>query len=203
MKSSIYYFLLTVVLFFALNSCEEEEVSKKHVYTPEEIILRDSLEAAKQNVKANYIFKYDVVLPMDTINYSGIEVKIDTVILLEKLGLNTMSEVVSALGTVSAGVQTGHTITFFAISGSTRYDYNDKFTANGFGYWFDVNGDVCSWGNTDKLYSEMAPSTFTFFVGQHPKHIKKGDKYKIIQAIKKNDYRIAFIINVTVGDMVN
>lgn len=203
MKRSIISVFIIGMLLFAIFSCKKDEVfSTKHVYTAEELALKDSLEAAKQNVKANLIFKYDVTLPLDTVNYRSVTVKIgaDSVTLLAKLGLTSMSELNTAMGTVTSGVQSDNTITFFAINVSTRYDNPDAFTANGFGHWFDANGDVCSWGDNDRLFSELDPTNFSFNIGQHPKHLKTGEKYKIIQAIKKGDYRVAFIFNITIGD---
>jgi hypothetical protein len=202
MKRSIISIFIIGVLLFAIFSCnKDEEVSKKHFYTPEDIALRDSLEAIKQNVKANYIFKYDVTLPVDTVDYSGTSVQIDTVVLLQKLGFTKMSALNTAMGTIdSKSVQINNTISFFAINASTRYDYTDKFTADGFGHFFDKNGDVCSWGDNDRIFSAVDPTKFSFFIGQHPKHIKKGEKYKIIQAVKQGDYRVAFVFNITVGD---
>lgn len=111
-----------------------------------------------------------------------------------------MSDLNTALGTVTSGVQSDNTITFFAIDASTRYDNVGKLTANGFGYWSDANGDVCSWGDNDRLFCEFDPTTASFNIGQHPKHIKTGEKYKVIQMMKKGDYRVAFIFNITVGD---
>jgi hypothetical protein len=203
MKRSIISIFIIGVLLFVVFSCKKDEVySTKHVYTDAELALKDSLEAAKQNVKANLILKYDVSLPLDTVNYRSIVVNLgtDTVTLLSKLGLSHMSDLNTALGTVTDGVQSDNTITFFAIDASTRYDNAGKLTANGFGHWFDANGDVCSWGTTDRLFSEFDPTTASFNIGQHPKHIKTGEKYKIIQLVKKGDYRVAFIFNVTVGD---
>ncbi|HEY4788779.1 MAG TPA: DUF4859 domain-containing protein [Bacteroidales bacterium] len=203
MKKSIIFIFIIGALLLAISSCnKDEEVSKKHVYTPEELAYKDSVEAAKQNVKANYIATFSVTIPLDTVNYSGPMVQADTIVLLQKLGLTTMKELSDAMGTVNSGVQSGNTITFFAINNSTRYDYTDAFTADGFGHWFDASGDVCSWGDNDKLFSMLDPATFSFTIGQHPKHLKTGDKYKIIQAIKKGDYRVAFVFDVTVGSYI-
>jgi hypothetical protein len=200
MKQVITSALIAGITMLFIISCDEGIVSEKHVYTEAEIQLRDSLEAIKNNIKANYIVTYDVILPLDTVNYRGVEVPLDTDIILQRFGLSTKEELTAALGTVVGGVQSDHTISFFAINNSTRYDYTSGFTANGLGFWFDPNGDVCSWGDADALFSEFDPETFTFFVGQHPKHVETGDKLKLIQVMKKEDYRVAIVINVTVGD---
>src|SRR5687767_9627082 len=55
MKNLVTIFLMGMVVLFAV-SCDEGEVSKKHVYTEEELKLKDSLEAARNNVKANFLF---------------------------------------------------------------------------------------------------------------------------------------------------
>ena len=192
-------FVLTLMMVLIM-SCEEGVVSVKHIYTDEEIAMRDSLEAVKNNIKANYIVTYDVTIPLDTVNYRGVDVQLDTDAILEKFGLSSVEELTTALGIATGGVQTDHTVSFLAINNSTRYDYTGTFTANGLGYWFDHNGDVCSWGDTDAVFSEFNSETFTFFVGQHPLHSETGDKFKLIQVMKKGDYRIAVVINVTMGE---
>ncbi len=200
MKQLIISGLLFGLMMVFIMSCDDNVVSEKHVYTEAEIKMRDSLEAVRNNVKANYVLTYNIILPLDTVNYRGVEVPVDTEILLEKLGLSTTEELTAALGTVTSGVQFDNTISFFAINNSTRYDYTGTFTANGLGFWFDQNGDVGNWGDLDAVFSEFDSEAFKFFVGQHPKHVETGDTYKLIQVMKKGDYRIAFVINVTVGD---
>jgi hypothetical protein len=200
MKQFISSVLILGAAMFAMIACDDSVVSAKHNYTEAEIKMRDSLEALKNNVKANYVFSYDVTIPLDTVNYRSVEVPVDQAILLAKLGFTTLDELVASMGTVTSGVQYDYTTSFFAINNSTRYDYSGALTASGFGHWFDKNGDVCSWGDTDELFSELTPETFTFNIGQHPKHSKTGDKNKLIQVIKKGDYRIAFVFNITMGE---
>lgn len=200
MKKNVVYIFIMSALVTAMVSCEEGEPSKLHEWTEEEIIFRDSLEAAKNNIQANYVITYDVTLPLDTVNYRSVEVEVETATVLEKLGFSSEEELTTALGTVTSGVQYDHTVSFFAINNSTRYDYTGSFTANGLGYWFDSNGDVCSWGDTDAVFSEFNSETFVFSVGQHPTHVETGDQFKLIQVMEKDDYRLAFVINVTVGE---
>ncbi len=191
--------ILTGISVLGIISCEDDTVSSKHEYTDEELIFRDSLEAAKQNVNADYVFVYDVTVPLDTTNYTGVEVSVDADILIEKLKYANVESLTTAMGSVSSGAQSGNEITFFAINASSRNDYTDAFTANGFGHWFDANGNVCSWGDTDMLFSELNAETFTFFIGQHPDRLATEGTYQIIQAMKKDDYRVAFVFNITVG----
>ena len=160
----------------------------------------DSLEAAKNNMKANYTFTLDFNLPFDAKGYSGVEVPVDQAVLLEKLGYGSMDEFVASLGTIEGGVQAGQAVTFFAFNQSSGSDYKQSYTANGFGHWFDGGGDVIGYGTGNMLFSEFDPATATFFVGQHPNRLKDGAKYKIIQMMQKDNYRIAFVFNVTVGD---
>lgn len=199
MRNFIAFLLVGVIVLLAV-SCDEGVVSEKHKYTEYELKLRDSLEAVKNNVKANYVFTEDITIPLDTVNYRGVEVQIDTDVLLEKLGFASLADLTTALGIVEGGTQFDNTVDFFAINNSTRYDYTGNFTANGLGHWFDGNGDVCSWGDVDAIYSEFNSETFTFFIGQHPKRLTKGDVHKIIQVMAKGDYRVAFVFNITVGD---
>lgn len=190
--------LASVAMLFV--ACEDDEVSKKHVYTEAELKLRDSLEAVKNNIKANYIITYEVDLPVDTVNYRSVEVSVDTEPLLEKLGFGSPAELTTALGTVPGTVQVDHTVDFFAINNSTRFDFTGAYTAAGHGYWFDKNGDVTNWNNNDAVFVEFNPETFVFSVGQHPKNIKPGDTFKTIIVMQKGEYRVGFVLNIHAGD---
>lgn len=198
MKKIIKSIFAAAALAVAVMSCDEGIVSKKHDYTEEELAFRDSLEAARNNVKANYVIVTDVNLPFDAENYSGVEVEVDTDVVLEKLGYATLADLTDAFGTIEGGVQIDHQVSFFAINKSTGYD-NPGFTANGLGHWFDGAGDVVGWGATAHLYSEFDAETFKFFIGQYPDRLEEGQTYKIIQAVKKGTYRMAFVFNVKVG----
>lgn len=196
MKKLVQSIFAAGALAFVIASCDEGIVSQKHVYTPEEIAFRDSLEAARNNVPANFVITTNVNLPVDAQNYSGVEVTVNTDVVLEKLGYGSLSELTDALGTVEGGAQVGHQVAFFAINKSTNYDYTG-FTANGLGHWFDGNGDIVNWGESARLFSEFDAETFTFFIGQYPDRLVVGQTYKIIQAVKKGSYRLAFVFNVT------
>jgi hypothetical protein len=199
MKNLVIVFLIGMVVLFAV-SCDEGEVSKKHVYTEEELKLRDSLEAARNNVNADFLLISNIEIPLDSVAYRSVEVQVDTDLLIEKLGFASAAELTTALGTVVDGFQVDHTVDFFAINNSTRYDYTGGFTAAGHGHWFDGQGDVCNWGEIDNIYSEFNAETFTFVIGQRPKRLVKGDTHKIIQVMAKGDTRVAFVFNITVGD---
>jgi hypothetical protein len=60
---------------------------------------------------------------------------------------------------------------------------NSNTTANGYGHWFNANGNVCDWGSDAKVFSEFDASKFSFSVGQYPGHCSAGDKYTIRQAL--------------------
>lgn len=196
--------LVLWMLGAGMASCDDEPVSKKHVYTEEEQAYKDSVEAAQSGVNADYAFSYDVEIAEDTVNYSGAEITIeDTTTLLEKLGYATMADLAAAMGSFDDdGNLVDNEIDFYAISGSTGYDYNGAYTANGFGYWFNASGDVCSWGDGSVVYTEMDAETFTFTIGQFPGAVASGDTYQIAMvAINADDYRVGFVFNITITDM--
>ncbi len=62
-------------------------------------------------------------------------------------------------------------------SGSINYET----TANGYGFWFDSNGNVTVWGkdNDSKLFIEMDSGSFQFNIGQYPGRLSVGDKYTL------------------------
>jgi hypothetical protein len=77
--------------------------------------------------------------------------------------------------------QMDNSIKFYAVESDGSL--NATTTANGYGHWFDANGDVCSWGSDSKVYSEYDASGFTFTVGQYPGQCAVGDQYTIKQAL--------------------
>ncbi|WP_194974856.1 DUF4859 domain-containing protein [Aquiflexum lacus] len=75
----------------------------------------------------------------------------------------------------------GESILFFGVESDGTL--NSNTTANGFGHWFDANGNICNWGTEAVIFSEYNEDTFTFNVGQYPGHSRKGDTFKIRQAL--------------------
>ncbi|TRZ45037.1 DUF4859 domain-containing protein [Robertkochia solimangrovi] len=201
MKNIFQSLVITAVILIGFASCDGDDIaSTKHEYTQEELDFIDSLQRARSGVDADEIFEFNITIPVDTVNYRGVTVETDIDAFMEEFGYSSLEELTTALGTVESGSQTGNEITFFAINVSTGYDYTSSFTANGLGHWFDANGDVTSWGDTDAVFSEFDPETFTFFIGQHPKRLNTGDQFRIIQVFEKDDYRVACVFNLTGGE---
>ena len=193
------YLVLSLVITF-IWSCEKDPVSVKHIYSDEELAYIDSIEAEKKKIKANEIINIDVLLPLDTSNYRSVPVQVDGLELASKFGLSSAEALTAAFGTVSGGAQSGHSVKFYAINSSTQFDFTGAYTANGLGYWFDRNGDVVNWGDPAYLFMEFDQEAFTYYIGQFPKKLKTGETYRLIQLMVKDNYRVALVFNVTVGD---
>lgn len=77
-------------------------------------------------------------------------------------------------------------------------------TANGYGHWFDGNGNVVGWGNGSKLFSEANIGSLTFNIGVMPGQVSNGQKYQIAQALVYNDgtkkAQVTFVFNVNLGN---
>ena len=56
-------------------------------------------------------------------------------------------------------------------------------TANGYGHWFNADGEVDSYSN-GAVFSELATSSLTFTIGQYPGKLAAGQEITIRQAIK-------------------
>jgi hypothetical protein len=207
MKKIIFITLafVTAILGIIFVSCEREE-SKKHHYTEEELKEIARQDSLKQIIPADYIFTQDVTVPL-TDDYSGITVPLVTEAyeqkLLDSLGFNSISDIVTALGTLEGGVQVGNDITFFAYNYSTKYEYTSPSTTNYFGHWFDANGDVCNWGDQAYLFLEKQDTfTLNFTLGMYPSRPTVGATYHIVEAMKYDNYKVAFLFNVTIGEEV-
>jgi hypothetical protein len=194
---------ITASFGMMLVSCEKDE-SQKHHYTEEELKEIARQDSLKQLIPADYIFTQDVTVPL-TDDYSGITVNLvegkDTTKLLDSLGFNSISEIVTALGTLEGGVQVGNDITFFAYNYSTKYEYTSPSTTNYFGHWFDANGDICSWGDQAYLFLEKQDTfSMKFTLGMFPSRPTVGTTYHIVEAMKYDNYKVAFLFNVTIGE---
>ncbi|MCU4162363.1 DUF4859 domain-containing protein [Carboxylicivirga caseinilyticus] len=91
-------------------------------------------------------------------------------------------------------------IAFAAVEPDESLNY--ETTANGYGFWFDSNGSVIGWGesNDSKLYCELNAGGMQFSIGQFPGKSSAGDSYQIKEALVYtkggSQYVVTFIFNV-------
>ena len=94
-------------------------------------------------------------------------------------------------------------------SGAVKYGTADVtgklttegYTANGYGYWYGLDGSVQSWGN-GHVFAEYAQDTWTFQLGCHPDKVsagtlKKGDKITVKPTFVYGDYTATIQFNIT------
>lgn len=87
-------------------------------------------------------------------------------------------------------------VTFQAVEGETLYD--GPYTANGYGHWFDGDGNVINWGANARAYSEFSEATFEFAIGHFPDQAVAGDKITIKQALVRGDKQFTFVFEITI-----
>jgi hypothetical protein len=201
----IIFSTMAVMAFFSVLfiSCEKDE-SEKHEYTQEELDEIARQDSLKNIIPASYVFAQDVTIPL-TDDYSGVTVCLtpDTSKLLELFEYNTVAELVAGLGTLDGGVQSDNDITFYAYNYSTKYEYTSPSTTNYFGHWFDMNGDVCNWGDQAYLYCEKVigdVTTLDFVIACYPSRPAEGSTYTIVEAMKYDTTKVAFMFNITIGE---
>ena len=96
----------------------------------------------------------------------------------------------------------GSKIKFYAVESNGTLD--STTTANGYGHWFDSNGNVCEWADTSsRVYSEYDPSGYTFTIGQYPGKCTSGNNYIIKQALvyeyeTGKTVQATFVFNITI-----
>lgn len=122
-------------------------------------------------VPEDIILTYDVKFAPSSTDYSGGEETVDLMKLAEAFVLQS-SEITDKMGSE---------ITFFGVESDGVL--NATTTANGLGHWFDTDGNICSYGDDAKVFSEFDKTNFTFSVGQYPGHCSSGNQYKIKQAL--------------------
>lgn len=135
---------------------------------------------------------YEVVFPADAEQYSGSAVDMGgDVVKLAYAFVMQPSEITSAIGS---------SIKFYAVEADGTL--NAQTTANGYGHWYDADGNVIAWGDDALVFSEFNESGFIFSIGQYPGHCSPGDQYTIRQALVLNEdtspVQATFTFNITI-----
>ena len=68
---------------------------------------------------------------------------------------------------------------------------------------FDMDGNICVWGERAQIYSELDKDNFIFKVGQYPGHCRTGEKYTIRQCLvygyeTGQKVQATFVFNITI-----
>ncbi|MBK5720115.1 DUF4859 domain-containing protein [Dysgonomonas sp. Marseille-P4677] len=136
---------------------------------------------------------YDVAMAAATIDYDYISVEVD---------INRLcGAFVLYPDQISSKIDKKE-IEYSAIKPSGELD-STPATANYPGHWFDGSGNVCSWGDKARFFSEYDSANFVFNIGQYPGKNKSGDRTTIKQSFiyTNNEGKRAqatFIFNVTI-----
>lgn len=125
-------------------------------------------------VPADLTLTYDVKFPFSTTAYPGGAVALsgDDIYKMAKAFVLQPSQIAGALGS---------NIKFYGVEGNGTL--NPTTTANGYGHWFDANGNVVEWGTAAMVYSEFTSTNWTFALGQYPGHCTPGTTYTLKQAL--------------------
>lgn len=192
-----YFYLMMAMATLAVTSCKEPE--------PEPLpIIDDDENAYDVLYEADVDYYYGLGYSGLTINYADL-VK-DGKHIWEEFGLDSEAEFIAALGTddvASGGAQTGQSINFGAIDGSTGYLNETASTTNGWGHWFTAQGDVCSWGDDAYVFTEgyfVSAQNLEVNIGNFPDRIAAGDKYTVTEAFFDDETTVAVQFNINVTD---
>jgi len=104
--------------------------------------------------------------------YTPLKVTVNESALCTALGVASSAAIVTGV--------TGGTMSIVALN--TDDTPITGYTANGYGFWFNFDGNVCNWGaaNNCSVYSEWdGTSPVAFTIGQYPSGIEAGDKFTI------------------------
>ena len=195
MKKFLYALMALVTL--TVFSCKEPE--------PDPIIPDDDDENVWDvlySVDVDYYYGYGYT--GTTLSYA--DFTNDGKHIWEEFDLSSATEFIAALGTedISNGVaQTGQSINFGAVDGSTLYLNETTSTTNGWGHWFTAQGDVCSWGDDAYFFTEgyfVSSESLDFTLGNFPDRIAAGEKYTLYECFFNDDVTVAVKFNINVTD---
>ena len=169
--------------------------SKAQVYVASEIDGRDV---------ADVTLTYDVWLPkLNTYDAVSVSISGKAQALLGTAFQMAATDISDKMQTwTSAGPAEGR-VMFYPLNPKTMARTNRGSTANGYGHWFNASGTASDYGS-GYLYSEFAPGSLTFSIGQYPGKLSVGQTYTIGQALrykqsadKEATARFIFRVNIT------
>lgn len=155
---------------------------------------------------ADITLTYDVNLPLRNsydpvaVNVNGqAQAMIGTALQIQP------SDIASLLQTwATSGPSVGR-IMFYPMNPRTQVRANRGSTANGYGHWFNASGFVTEYAS-GYLYSEFAPESLTFTIGQYPGKLSVSSDYTIGQILrykasdsKEVQARFVFHVHITDG----
>ena len=134
---------------------------------------------------------YDVPVSLSSTDYTSSNVQIELQRLCQSFSLTP--------GQISD--KWGKEIIFAGVNKDGSLNTNS--TANEPGHGFDMDGNICVWGERAQIYSELDKDNFIFKVGQYPGHCRTGEKYTIRQCLvygyeTGQKVQATFIFNITI-----
>lgn len=191
--------MLMVFSTTMLTSCgDNTDFWGPHVLTDDEIAEMERQQHIKDSLRnvinADLVLEYDADVTISASAYDGTTVAVDCDQIAKLFGI-AKADLLASLGNDEEG--TAKDVVGFAIEGSTHADNMTMSTSGAmWGHWWDVNGDVCNWGDKAMTFAEFDPYEGVFNVGQYPGRLTDGQTIKIIEALKYQDKRVAVVINV-------
>jgi hypothetical protein len=125
-------------------------------------------------VPADLTLTYTIKFPFSATTYPGVAVQMsnDDIFKMAKAFVLQPSQISAAIGS---------SVKFYGVESNGTL--NPTTTANGYGHWFNANGDVIAWGTMAMVYSEFTHTNWTFSLGQYPGHCTPGTTYTVKQAL--------------------
>ncbi|MGC6421651.1 MAG: DUF6055 domain-containing protein [Flavobacteriaceae bacterium] len=143
----------------------------------------------------NIDFSFDLRFPVNDENYTGTTVTLNS---------SQLYQIRQAFKLCSDEFKTlfGNKIQFGAeqADGTISFDY----TANGYGHWFDSNGNVLGWSDEhSRIASEYDDSDNIFTIVQYPGKVQSGESYTIKQVFlyrysQNLEYKASFTFNIII-----
>ena len=155
---------------------------------------------------ADITLTYDVWLPKRNsydpvaVNVSGqAQAMIGTALQIQP------GDIANLLQTWASGGPSAGRMMFYPMNPRTQVRANRGSTANGYGHWFNASGFVTEYAS-GYLYSEFAPESLTFTIGQYPGKLSASSDYTIGQILrykasdgKEAQARFVFRVHITDG----
>ncbi|MDR2914593.1 MAG: DUF4859 domain-containing protein [Tannerella sp.] len=186
----LFFFFIPGITIFILSACSDNKEENEGIPEP-------GIEVDYFLPIIDYLFYYEVNLPISYTDYVSTTLLIETDKIAEKFGISA-NDLLDGI----AGKSKAPKIKCFAIQGSTYARYIVASNTNSvWGHWWDMNGDVITWNeNNASVYNEFDTETGMFTIGQYPGRLTDEQTIRFIEGLEYNSMYIGIAVSITAKD---
>ncbi len=107
------------------------------------------------------------------------------------------TEIASKIASDRSNYQSGE-VWFGSLESDGTVSY--AYSANGYGFWYDGDCKVTTWGNNPTVFTEYNTSSWTFQLGVNAANVEVGKTYTIRPCFVYKDHKVVVTINMNITE---